>query len=202
MPLTEHVLKHMEQFVEKLPRPGHVLYIETGTHIGDGLETAISRLTSGVTHFHSVELTEPQYHHCVGRFATNKKVSIHHDSSDVFLKRTLPKLLEISDYESSNNSSALVIWLDAHWSGGDIGDPNRECPLVEELRALRPVWGERPIFLAIDDWRSFHGSLSSESDPSQWPTAAQVEAEIPQENVVATEYRHEKIFVSIPGDSK
>jgi len=185
----------MEDFTNKLPDGTPILFIETGTHVGDGVMAAANRLTK-VAHFHSVELTEPQYRYCANRFAGSRNITIHHGSSDAFLRNTLPIILKKADVDG--NPAALVIWLDAHWSGGNVGDPNNQCPIIEELKAIVPLWSGRKIFLAIDDWEAFNvaGALGSECNASQWPTSAEIRSHVPTDTVTTTDIHSQVIYES------
>ena len=58
-----------------------------------------------------------------------------------------------------------VFWLDGHYCGPGTGDATAECPIMEELEALRSA--EDPIIL-IDDARCFLGPPPPPHDPRHW----------------------------------
>lgn len=63
-------------------------------------------------------------------------------------------------------SSPSLFWLDGHWCNiSEIGK-DVECPLMEELKALKE-FGDSVIL--IDDARAFLGPLPPPHDDSQWP---------------------------------
>jgi hypothetical protein len=68
--------------------------------------------------------------------------------------------------------SALVgpslFWLDSHWSGGSTCGAFGECPLLDELDAIRASPHEHAIL--IDDARMFESAPPLPHDPAEWPS--------------------------------
>lgn len=100
--------------------------------------------------------------------------------SEVFYKKTS---LKFGDIENINfilgdtreqlesilnqiNSSALL-WLDAHWSGGETYGENDECPLLEEIGIINKSKLSHSIF--IDDARLFLAPPIKPHKIEQWP---------------------------------
>jgi hypothetical protein len=60
-----------------------------------------------------------------------------------------------------------VFWLDGHYCGPGTGDIHAECPIMQELEALRQA--KEPVIL-IDDARCFLGPPPPPHKPGQWVT--------------------------------
>jgi len=58
-----------------------------------------------------------------------------------------------------------VFWLDGHYCGPGTGDTSAECPLMDELAALR---GAPDAIILIDDARCFFGPPPPPHNPVQW----------------------------------
>ncbi|MEO5650328.1 MAG: hypothetical protein ABIR03_10460 [Ginsengibacter sp.] len=76
------------------------------------------------------------------------------DSKDV-----LPDL--VTDIEGT-----CLFWLDGHWCDVTELGKDKECPLLDEIKALKN-FGDSVIL--IDDARAFLGPLPPPHDNSQWP---------------------------------
>lgn len=98
------------------------IFIETGTADGDGVECA---LKAGFDLIYSIELNPFLFEECKKRFKKNKNVHLICGSSEV----ELPKILE-------NVNKPFVLWLDAHWSGGNYIGELMDVYLPKELRSI------------------------------------------------------------------
>lgn len=113
-------------------------FIETGSHLGDGIRLAID---SGFKNIISIELSENYFNKCKETFKNNENVNL---------------VLGDSYYELSsilkNNNSRYTYWLDGHYSGGDTANGVLEFPIMKELEVIlkRNVSGE---IIYIDDMR-------------------------------------------------
>jgi len=93
--------------------------IETGTHIGESVASALS---AGFTTVKSVEAYRPSYYYSSNRFKSDNRVSIYFGQS----VDRLPEMIE-------NIPIPSVFWLDAHPSGpntaghDDLMAGNKEC---------------------------------------------------------------------------
>ena len=98
------------------------IFVETGTHRGDGVQAA---LNAGFPCIHSVEVNPVDYGWSMHRFWHHRdRVHLVHGDSRMFLRKLAPTL-----------TTKAVFWLDAHYcasGGGSVED----CPLVDELRAI------------------------------------------------------------------
>ena len=98
------------------------IFIETGTADGDGVECA---LKSGFETIYSIELNPVLFENCKNRFKDNENVNLICGSSEI----ELPKILEKVD-------EPFILWLDAHWSGGDYIGELMDVYLPKELNSI------------------------------------------------------------------
>ncbi len=63
-------------------------------------------------------------------------------------------------------NSPSLFWLDGHWCNISEVGKDMECPLMDELRALKSF---KDSVILIDDARAFLGPLPPPHDDSQWP---------------------------------
>ena len=97
------------------------VFVETGTHMGNGVQLA---LDLGFSEVHSIEKNNGFYKICQARYHGNKKVYLHRgDSAEV-----LPKVLKIV-------KEPATFWLDAHIDPAD--KAKGELPLLKELKAIK-----------------------------------------------------------------
>ena len=78
----------------------------------------------------------------------------------------------------------IVFWLDGHWSGGVTAGEDDECPLLDELGAIKHRRGD---IIMIDDARLFLAAPPISFDPSQWPTVFEIAEAL-------GEYQNEYLF--------
>lgn len=113
MPLTTNIFK-------KYPNK---IFIETGSHMGDGIQLAIE---AGFETIISIELSDKYFQIASNRFKQNENVLVLlGDSIEV-----LPKILD------SLNTSA-TFWLDGHYSCGDTALGKYWAPLMQELELIK-----------------------------------------------------------------
>ncbi|MEO6682253.1 MAG: class I SAM-dependent methyltransferase [Ginsengibacter sp.] len=74
-------------------------------------------------------------------------------------KDVLPELVE-------NIHSPSLFWLDGHWCNISEVGKDMECPLIDEIKALKNF---QSSVILIDDARAFLGPLPPPHDDSQWP---------------------------------
>jgi hypothetical protein len=142
-----------------LPKPvyfleaySNAIFIETGSHQGDGIQQA---LDAGFECIYSVELSPTDFGFCTHRFRNRRdKVHLVNEDSRQFLESLVPTV-----------TTQITFWLDAHECGSGSGSAE-DCPLWAELRciAAHPI---KHHTILIDDVRLF-GSPS-------WPSKVQVE---------------------------
>lgn len=119
------------------------IFIETGSHVGDGIQSA---LDAGFISVISIEITDKYYQHCKRRFSSNPNVQL------VF-GDTVEKLPEIM---KSINEPA-TFYLDGHWDTGAVDETRgiMDYPILVELEII----ANHPIkthTILIDDVRLFN----------------------------------------------
>jgi len=91
-------------------------FVETGTHLGHGVQYALDH---GFENVLSCEFMENRFNHCIERFVNDDNVSLYLGTS----LECIPKMLEVIDQKS-------CFWLDAHDEGGGV-------PTFEELELIK-----------------------------------------------------------------
>ena len=122
---------------------GTRVFIETGTHHGFGLSTALS-----MDHFEklfSVEIERELYKENTRRFSDylDTTVFLSCESSDGWIKKLMPTIDE-----------RCMFWLDAHYPG-----PGDETPMKAELEAIKNHHIKDHI-IVIDDIQIYFGDGS------------------------------------------
>lgn len=118
--------------------------IETGTFYG---ETTFA-LEPYFDETYTIEFNDKYYNNVKNKYTGNKIKFILGDSSIEF-ETLLP-----------NITSNCVFFLDGHWSGGDTGHSNKDCPLIEEITHINNLFKNDAIII-IDDFRLFGLNASS-----------------------------------------
>lgn len=111
------------------------VFIETGTHLGNGVERAID---IGFEKIHSIEIIPSYYDACLEKFKDYSNVKLYIGSSTNILPEILQDLNERSTF-----------WLDAH-----VAYPGSPCPILWELSAIKNH-KIRNHNILIDDVRDF-----------------------------------------------
>lgn len=123
------------------------IFIETGTHRGDGVQLA---LNAGFKEVYTVDIAPFCYGWASHRFKMSRdKVHLFLGDSREFMQRMVRE-----------RKARAVFWLDAHWCGGDGEMDGRDvafdtpAPLLEELAILASRRALRhDHILLIDDVR-------------------------------------------------
>jgi hypothetical protein len=113
-------------------------FIETGTYLG----STIFSLEPYFNKLYTIEFSENYYNYVKNQYNGNKINFILGDSSIVF-ETLLPSI-----------SDKCIFFLDGHWSGGDTGHSNKDCPLDEEITHINNLLTNEAIII-IDDFRLF-----------------------------------------------
>jgi hypothetical protein len=100
----------------------HKIFIETGSAYGDGIQSA---LNAGFETIISIELNPLLYEKCKNRFKNNLNVQLFCGSSEIILPQILEKINE-----------PFLLWLDAHWSGGEYIGEMMHNYLPKELTSI------------------------------------------------------------------
>ncbi len=133
----DNLLQHFQRF-------GKRVFVETGTHLGNGLQCA---LTAGHVKCYTIEIHEYLYRDACQRFAKQ----ILEGTVECFWGDSATVLPDIV----SRLEEPAVFWIDAHISG-NYGDQlaEKNCPIYEELEAI-DAGAIRTHTLIIDDLACF-----------------------------------------------
>lgn len=146
-----HVVKQMT-VKEYAGRFKSEILIETGTFFGE----MIYATRNSFSKIYSIELSEELAQRARKRFRQKKNICIIQGDSPNVLTSLLPSV-----------SRPSLIWLDAHYSGGDTAMGELETPIMQELAV---IFQNRQIqyCILIDDARCFNGQ-------NGYPTIEQLE---------------------------
>lgn len=142
------------------------VFVETGTHHGDGVQIAIN---SGFEKVLSIECSKSFYDECVNRFKDDSRVQLFHGDSSVDLEKMIKDIDE-----------RITFWLDAHYQWNDPQQLISEhpghgkIPLVDELTQIKnhPV---KDHIIMIDDLPSLEDLSPKGIDPPTGSIETRVE---------------------------
>ena len=126
-------------------------FIETGTLNGG----TIFSLEPYFNKLYTIEFSEKYYNNTKNKYSGSKINFILGDSSIVF-ESLLP-----------NITDKCIFFLDGHWSGGNTGRSNKDCPLDEEITHINNLFTNEAIII-IDDFRLFGLDKSSGKIGEDW----------------------------------
>jgi hypothetical protein len=139
--LAAKTVHTLEIIHERYPIIMNDVFVESGTHLGEGVFAAI-RL--GFKKIHSIELSSYHYELCKDMFADNPNVTIHFGDSG----KILGDIIE-------NEPSGVTFWLDGHFSSGITACAEEYCsPIKLELDAIKRNFNPDNVII-IDDMKDF-----------------------------------------------
>jgi len=112
------------------------VFIETGTYLGETTQ-AMAAVFGEVV---SIELSEELYASAVKKFSFDKKVTLLQGDSS-------KKIKEAINIAGNQNT---IIWLDAHWSGGNTARASSNTPILGEIGQIKGTAASNTVIL-IDD---------------------------------------------------
>lgn len=115
---------------------GATCFIETGTYLGNTARAMRSIFDQVIT----IELSTELHAAAALRFITDTGVRLLHGNS-------AEKMVEALSYVGS---ARAIIWLDAHWSGGNTAKASENTPILAELNAIRDG-GDADAVILVDD---------------------------------------------------
>lgn len=74
--------------------------------------------------------------------------------------------------EERDSAQPTLFFLDGHWSGGQTGGADDECPVLEELRTIGA--GHPDDCFLVDDARLFASAPPPPHQPRQWPELIEI----------------------------
>lgn len=142
-----HLLKYYnDDFFNKYP-----VFIETGTY--RGLTTFA--MEPYFNEIHTIEIKEEIYTNTKSKY-NGTKINFYLGDSSIILKDICKKVV-----------TSAVFFLDGHWSAGDTGKGNKDCPLYEELENIIKYFKNSAIII-IDDYRLFGKGPSTNTEICNW----------------------------------
>jgi hypothetical protein len=150
-------------------------FVETGTYRGGTVRIMSPRFER----IHTVELQPAIYEATRERLSNLTNVDFRLGDTEAHLPDILSRL-----------KGPALIWLDAHWSAGETGKTDTQCPLLRELAIVYGSRGDHVVM--IDDARLFMAPAPPPMKPEDWPSIAQIEAFLAQQQSAP--------FVKVVGD--
>lgn len=137
--------------IKKVLGPSFVA-IETGTYKGETTKVLAS-LADSVT---TIEADFGYYQRSKQSLQRFKNVTVLHGDSGVLIESALP-----------SNQINCVLWLDAHYSGGNTAGVLNHCPIMSELHLILSSRKPSNTIILIDDSRGLVGK-------SGWPLLSEL----------------------------
>jgi hypothetical protein len=135
---------------------GVATFVETGTYQGDTTAWASAQFPRVIT----VERSESLYRRARERHGTLSNVAFLQGDSREMLRQQLRSF-----------QGPAIFWLDAHLCGGETYGHGDECPLLQEIAAIKASGVE--AFILVDDARLFLAP-PPDHDIAAWPGLQEV----------------------------
>lgn len=156
------------------------IFIETGTYLGEMVEYQAQNFKQIFT----IEIADVFYDFSSKRLRKYENISVIKGDSSIVLEEVCEKISE---------DDRILFWLDGHYSGGQTGKGEKECPIYEELTGIFKTRADKDVIL-IDDARCFNGE-------GDYPTVSELSMFIRQERPNAViEIKDDMIRVVLAAD--
>ena len=129
-------------------------FVETGTFRGETLDIVQPLFDECF----SVEFSNEHYEAARQRFAASPNIRVWHGDSAGFLRENRALFADKS----------TLFWLDAHWCVGGDSNEKSQCPLLQELAAIKTLNPQSALL--IDDARLFLAPPPKPHEISDWPS--------------------------------
>lgn len=135
-----------ENFFNEYP-----IFIESGTHLGN-TTFVMEKLFKKI---YTIEIKKELFIKTKSKYKGNK-INFYLGDSSIILKEICQDI-----------SKSAVFFLDGHWSAGQSGKGDKDCPLYEELQIINEHFKQNAI-LIIDDFRLFGMGPSNSKEVCNW----------------------------------
>ena len=156
-------------------------FVETGTNRAATAVWASSHFPRVIT----IEGQEALYESARAANRDKPQIEFLLGNSGELLGRVLESLTE-----------PALLWLDAHYSGGDTFGAGAECPLLDELAAVNRA--RHPHVVLIDDARFFLAPAPPGHNNKDWPGLLEVASALSAGSAPRFAVVHDDIIVAVP----
>jgi hypothetical protein len=127
------------------------IFVESGTYFGE----TIFEMEKYFDQLYTIEINEKFYNNVKNKYNGNK--------INFYLGASEDKLTEICNSLKDNT----IFFLDGHWSAGDTGKGEKDCPLYEELNVINELFKHNGIII-VDDVRLFGKGPNKGDEICNW----------------------------------
>jgi len=144
--LSEDCLLKLKHDYKKYP-----VFVETGTYYGN----TIFAVEPFFNTLHTIEIKQEFYDYVQSQY-TGNKIKFYNGDSSIIFNSILPSIEENT-----------IFFLDGHWSAGNTGKGQKDCPLIEEVTSIYTYFKKSAI-LIIDDYRLFGKGPNKHNEVCNW----------------------------------
>lgn len=126
-------------------------FVETGTYMGE----TIFAMEPFFEKLHTIEIKHEFYQKALTKYSGDK-ISFHFGDSGVKIKSVCEQL-----------DKPTLFFLDGHWSAGNTGKGDKDCPLYEELPNIMKYCNQKCIII-VDDIRLFGRGPNKGNEICNW----------------------------------